>query len=197
MAADASAEDEARAWLEAVLQEPFGEGVTLAAALCNGVRLCRLANIVRPGSIPKFSPDPKMAVKARENITLFIGALKAFGMRDFEVFSTLDLAEGEKQNMKSVVIALHALGRLCQGGEFAALGLPKLGAKVLEKNASGGDGWRPPPPARRPSPPPRHAATRARRRASLQSGSCRRPLPQCPCSTWARPPWPSLQPPPC
>ena len=132
--ADASPEDEARAWLESVLQESFGEGVTLAAALCSGVRLCKLANIVRPGSIPKFSLDPKMAIKARENITLFIGALKSFGMKDFEVFSTLDLAEGEKQNMRSVVIALHALGRLCQSGEFAALGLPKLGAKVLEKN---------------------------------------------------------------
>ena len=182
--ADASPEDEARVWLESVLQESFGEGVTLAAALCSGVRLCKLANIVRPGSIPKFSLDPKMAIKARENITLFIGALKSFGMKDFEVFSTLDLAEGEKQNMRSVVIALHALGRLCQSGEFAALGLPKLGAKVLEKNVRtqtdggqrGGPAPAPTPYVLTPSLSPPFLPCRARRRrASFPRSSCRRP----------------------
>jgi len=130
--AGAAAEEEARAWVEACLQESFG-AESLFAGLKNGVRLCKLANVVRPGSIPKFTLDPKMAVKERENITLFIGAIKKFGMRDFEVFSTMDLSE-DKPNIRAVVIALHALGRMCQAGEFAALDLPRLGAKVLDKN---------------------------------------------------------------
>ena len=129
-------EEEARTWIGLMLGEPFGEGERFSDGLKNGVRLCRLANIVQPGSIPKFSLEPKMAIKERENITLFIQALKRFGIKDFECFSTLDLAEG--QNTKAVVVAIHALGRLCQGPEYSAHeDWPKLGKQVLAKNVRG------------------------------------------------------------
>jgi hypothetical protein len=129
-------EEEARTWIGLMLGEPFGEGESFSDGLKNGVRLCRLANIVQPGSIPKFSLEPKMAIKERENITLFIQALKRFGIKDFECFSTLDLAEG--QNTKAVVVAIHALGRLCQGPEYSAHeDWPKLGKQVLAKNVRG------------------------------------------------------------
>jgi hypothetical protein len=170
-----AAEAEARAWLEAILQEPFGEGVSLSAGLANGVRLCRLANVIRPGSIPKFTLEPKMAVKERENVTLFIGFLKKLGMKDFEIFSTMDLSE-DKPNPRAVVIAMHALGRLCQSGEFAALDLPRLGSKVLEKNV-------------RRSPLPWAAGPQAMPRATTD-----RPPPLCHLhSTTAHSPTPGAQ----
>ena len=132
--AASTAEVEAREWIQLLLQEQWGEGISFAEALKDGTRLCKLVNALRPGTIAKYTLEPKMKIKSLENITLFIGVMKRWGIRDFEIFSTLDLAD--EKNIKAVVICIHALGRLCQSGEWAAQDLPKLGSKVLEKNVS-------------------------------------------------------------
>ena len=126
-----AAEQEAKTWIEAVLGESFGSS-SFAEALQDGTRLCRLVNTIKPGAIPKFTEKPAMEIKKRENITYVTQALKKWGLRDFENFSTLDLADGK--NIKAVVITMHALGRLLQTGEFAALSIPKLGKRVEEKH---------------------------------------------------------------
>ena len=92
----------------------------------------RLLNVVQHGSVPRFSEKPKNAAARMDNVGLFLRAIRNWGMKEFEMFSSNDLSEGK--NIKSVVNCVHALGRLLQSGEFAQLDLPKLGAKVLEKN---------------------------------------------------------------
>ena len=47
-------EAEIQKWIEAVLNEPFPEGKPYEDALKDGVILCKLMNILSPGSISKI-----------------------------------------------------------------------------------------------------------------------------------------------
>jgi hypothetical protein len=120
----------AQEWIESITARKFS-GATWADGLKDGVLLCLLINTIRPGAIPKFNLDPKMAIKKQENVSLALKAMRAFGMKEFELFSTLDLCD--EKNLKVVTQSIHALGRLMQSPPFAELGLPKLGKRVVEK----------------------------------------------------------------
>ncbi len=122
----ADLEATASAWITAVLREEL-PGPTLAASLKDGVILCRLINILRAGSVPKYSPTPSNASKRMENVTLFIRAARELGMREHELFSTVDLVE--EKDMRVVVMSLTALGRLCATAKWATAGLPSLSAR--------------------------------------------------------------------
>lgn len=68
---------------------------------------------------------------AQEQISAFLKAIRAFGITEFETFSTPDLHE--RKNIPQVVSAIHALGRTVQAKlpDFE----PKLGIKVVEKRS--------------------------------------------------------------
>jgi len=91
---DSEKEQNARAWLEAVLEEKFTEG-TLQAALQNGVRLCQAANKVCP-SIVKSINKQKMAALQRENISSYLKACNSMSFNSANIFETMDLYEGKK-----------------------------------------------------------------------------------------------------
>ena len=126
----AAPEQEAQSWVEEILGERFAAG-TFCESLRTGERLIALANKIKPGSIPKWNVAPAMKIKMQENISLFLRAIRSWGMKEFEMFDSGDVDKG---NLKPVVICLHSLGRLLQTGEFASLNLPKLGIKVAEKH---------------------------------------------------------------
>jgi hypothetical protein len=128
---DAIVFQQAQEWVEAITQRKFTGA--FAESLKDGVLLCVLVNTIKPNTIPKFNLDPKMAIKKQENVSLFLKAVRSWGMKEFELFSTLDLTD--EKNVRVVGQSLHALGRLMQSPPFAELGLPKLGKRVVEKQA--------------------------------------------------------------
>lgn len=71
-----------------------------------------------------------MPFKKMENIANFLKAIRAMGMKEFEMFSTPDLFE--KKNVAQVATCIHAFARLVQTA-FPASPHPKMGVKVAEK----------------------------------------------------------------
>lgn len=70
--------------------------------------ICRLINCIISDKIKKVNVT-KMAFKCMENINAFLEAAKELGVPAQETFQTVDL--WERQNLNSVVICLHSLGR--------------------------------------------------------------------------------------
>ena len=128
-AAADSMQSEAVSWLEAVTGAPLAGG--FPEGLKDGVVLCNLMNIIQPGCIPKFNAAPSMPFKKMENVTAAIKAMRAFGLRENELFSTVDVID--EKNLRAVVICLTALGRMVQK-KLPTSPLPKLGIKETEGN---------------------------------------------------------------
>jgi len=73
--------------------------------LIDGSVLCQAMNILKPGSIRKYYPQPKVTMLRIENIGFFLNACESeFGFSPFQLFSATDLIDG--QNMKKVLFVL-------------------------------------------------------------------------------------------
>ena len=70
-------------------------------ALKNGHVLCKVANILVPGSIRKIN-ESKMAFKIMENINNFLLAAESMGCQKLDLFQTVDLYEN--QNIAQVML---------------------------------------------------------------------------------------------
>jgi len=120
---------EAMEWIQSYLP---GEDVVCSASddvlekLKDGQILCKLINVLQPGSVPKIN-ESKMAFKQMENIGSFLDSCVQFGCDKLDLFQTVDLYEGV--NMPGVICGLHALGRKC-----GAKGMNGIGPKEAEKN---------------------------------------------------------------
>ena len=123
---DPVVEAEARDWLQAVTGEPFPPG-SFHEALKDGVYLCKVMNVLRPGSIPKINSS-KMAFKMMENIGKFLEAAESYGVSKTDSFQTVDLYE--EANIPQVIATIHALGRAAQKNRFSG---PVLGPKEATK----------------------------------------------------------------
>ena len=79
-------------WLVAASGIP-ANGVTLSQYLNSGIVLCRLANVIQPGAVPKISTLPSAYAKM-ENIKKFCDFLRfQLRLRDADLFVTVDLFE--------------------------------------------------------------------------------------------------------
>lgn len=106
------------------------EEETFEDSLRSGVMLCRLINKLRPKSVPKISLSKTSKFKQMENISSYLKAARAYGVNEFEMFSTPDLYD--KKNIPGVTLHLHALGRTVRvKGEWDG---PQLGLKMATKN---------------------------------------------------------------
>ena len=116
-------EAEARAWIEAVLDERLGES-SLQEELKDGVVLCRLVDAIKPGCCPKHSVS-RMPFKQMENIGNYLAACTALGVPAFDTFQTVDLFENK--DMGAVLVNIHSLGRVAQRIGYEG---PTLGVKM-------------------------------------------------------------------
>ncbi|XP_011436749.2 myophilin-like [Crassostrea angulata] len=100
------------------ISQKIGEGFSTSGDMDNfqnqlkdGVKLCKLVNALKPGSIPekKYATPPTMSFKQMELIGLAIDKMKQLGVPDHEMFQTVDLYEG--QNLHQCVIGIGALAR--------------------------------------------------------------------------------------
>jgi len=135
---DVEKEQNARAWLETILDEKFTEG-TLQGALQNGVRLCQAANKVA-SNIVKSINKQKMAALQRENISNYLKACGSMSFNSANIFETTDLYDGK--NMVKVVENIYELASKGQ-----KRGLPAIkassgkGGYDVTQVSSGGSGY--------------------------------------------------------
>ncbi|XP_022706571.1 myophilin-like [Varroa jacobsoni] len=110
---DAQLASEVMDWVKRIVGvdfDPSGEMDNVHEVLKDGTILCKLINVLKPGSIPEKKINAsKMAFKCMENINLFLDKAKEMGVMAEETFQTVDL--WEKQNILAVVICLQALAR--------------------------------------------------------------------------------------
>ena len=123
---DPKLEAEARGWVEAVTGEAL-EG-DFHAALKSGVALCNLVRVLQPDII-KAPSKMNAPFKQMENIGNYRKACTQLGQKAFDSFQTVDLFEA--QNMKAVIVNIHALGSYAQKMGFNG---PVLGAKMATAN---------------------------------------------------------------
>lgn len=119
-------------WLKDVMNledvDTSGDRETFYKLLKDGQVLCRLINVLQPGSIPeKKINNTKMAFKCMENINLFLENVRKLGVPAEETFQTVDL--WEQQNLSSVLICLQSLAR-----KASKFGFKSLGPKEAEAN---------------------------------------------------------------
>jgi hypothetical protein len=103
---DPAIEAETRKWLQEVTGEEVGD---FHETMKSGEFLCRLANKLRPDSVKKIS-KAKAPFVMMENIGNYLKAASSFGMKEVDLFQTVDLFE--KKNMTAVLNHLYSLGRL-------------------------------------------------------------------------------------
>lgn len=122
---DASSEKLAIEWIEAVtgVNPLVPAGSTFASSLKSGEVLCDLANKIKPNSIAKVN-NSKMPFKQMENISAFLKACRALGVKEYDLFETVDLFE--EKDMTTVLLCIFAFGRAIQSSVPEYNG-PKLG----------------------------------------------------------------------
>eukprot|EP01117_Protostelium_nocturnum_P006541 TRINITY_DN2357_c0_g1_i1.p1 TRINITY_DN2357_c0_g1~~TRINITY_DN2357_c0_g1_i1.p1 ORF type:complete len:1438 (-),score=655.21 TRINITY_DN2357_c0_g1_i1:71-4384(-) len=133
-------QQEAREWLEYVLQTKFPENPEpkkddelmkrsyksdLFPVLRDGQALCKVMNLVKQGAISKIAPSTGKPFLMLENINFFLDACKAINVPDHKSFSPLDLLE--RKNMPKVVYCIH---------QFAQIAFEqfRIGRKIGERN---------------------------------------------------------------
>jgi len=141
---DPELEAAARLWLETVTETDFStynEDVEkkhneFHRALYDGVLLCKALNVITKNMdgkriYVKKIKKSKAPFLCRQNITLYMKACKALGMKETDCFVSQDLFEGA--NLVSVIDQINALGAISRKKELNYAG-PKFGVKMAEEN---------------------------------------------------------------
>lgn len=99
-------------WIEKVSGQLKPEGCSAGKWLRSGEVLCNLMNILRPGSVTSITPGTGNQMKVRENISKFIRACREFGVRESDLFTSVDLFEGK--NVAACLNCVYSLGGVAQ-----------------------------------------------------------------------------------
>lgn len=102
---DPALEHEVIEWIK---QKTGEDASPLAEKLNDGLVLCKLVNAIKPG-IVKAGPA-KMPFHKMENINRFIEAAQKLGVKELDVFATVDLYESK--NITKVIDTLITLKRV-------------------------------------------------------------------------------------
>jgi len=91
-------------WMEEKLKAPMPTG-DLREALVDGVVLCKLANVLKPGCIRKFHRQPRMLMMKMENIAFFLTAAQTrFSVPQATLFAPTDIHDdSDPANMLKVL----------------------------------------------------------------------------------------------
>lgn len=135
-------EQQARQWIEAVLQRQLVEGEDpdtplgeekFQQALKDGVILCELINTLQPGSVKKINRVQSGSFKQfkdMENIENFLTAIGKYGVSTADKFGTANLTD-RNNGMTHVLNCLHAVGRAAQKNGYSG---PTLGPRESQYN---------------------------------------------------------------
>lgn len=98
-------------WMESVIKDKLPDG-KIEDVLHDGVALCRLVinlGLLRDYPIEK-AYGSKSGFRMMENINQFLRAAKEFGVKEVDLFQTVDLFE--KRNIPAVIQCLIAVKRI-------------------------------------------------------------------------------------
>lgn len=135
-------EQQARQWMEAVLQRELVEGADqnmplgeeqFQLALKDGVLLCELINELKPGSVKKINRVQSGSFKQfkdMENIENFLKAIANYGVSTADKFGTPNLTD-RNNGMTYVLNCIHAVGRAAQKNGYTG---PTLGPRESQHN---------------------------------------------------------------
>jgi len=124
---DKEKENDVRFWIEAVTGEQF-KSDDFQESLQDGTLLCKLANTIKPGSIPKINTS-SLAFMKMENIGYFLKAAEGMGLKRHDSFQTVDLFEGK--NIPQVIQTLFIFGSVVQ--KLPGYNGPQLGIKLADR----------------------------------------------------------------
>ncbi len=99
-----------RQWIEGVLNEQL-KGDDLGEALKDGSVLCRLANVIKPGSIKKINTK-QVALMSMENIRHYLSFCWQIGLPSTSLFTSSDLYN--RRALTEVLRNIEALARYTQ-----------------------------------------------------------------------------------
>lgn len=100
----------------------------VAAILKDGVILCHLINVIKPGSVKKINTS-NLAFKLMENTENFLKGCEALGCNKIDLFQTVDLYESN--NIPQVINGIFALGRKARKVGYNG---PALGPEEASEN---------------------------------------------------------------
>jgi len=144
-AVGADLEGDIRRWIETMSGEKFSQP-SFGKSLKNGILLCKLANGIRPGIVPRIQTASAPFVQM-ENINAFLNAEKVLGVPTADLFMTVDLYE--EKNIGQVIRSLATLKRIT-GATSPAAGGPKglsPSPQPARKLSSGTPAAKPPAPS--------------------------------------------------
>lgn len=124
---DKEKENDIKFWIEAVTGEEFKTD-DFQEALKDGILLCKLCNIIRPGSVPKIN-NSKLPFMQMENIGYFLKAADDMGLQKHDAFRTVDLYEGK--NLPQVIQTLFIFASVVQ--KLPSYNGPEIGIKIADK----------------------------------------------------------------
>lgn len=129
---DSAAATEIAHWIEAIIGDkvPTSSSEALINALKDGTVLCRLANTVEPGAVPRFKTS-SMPFVQMENIAAFLRAASHLGVPDDELFETVDLFEA--RDPVQVFTTIRSYSR-CANKRHP--NIPVLGPQLAVKNTT-------------------------------------------------------------
>merc|ERR1711890_9070 len=104
---DPNQEQQVQEWIKAILGE-WPEDLGYAEALKDGVILCRLMNVLSPGSVARINTKGA-GFKLMENIVAFQSAMAQYGVDKVDIFQTSDLFE--RKDLGAVTNTIFALDR--------------------------------------------------------------------------------------
>ncbi|KAH3763406.1 hypothetical protein Pelo_4740 [Pelomyxa schiedti] len=96
-------------WIVDVVGHPLSHKSDLYQSLRNGAVLCEVVNIIRPGIIKRYNPNPKHRLHEVENIQLYLIATRELSVDSSSGFIPSDL--NERRDMAQVMQNVCALSR--------------------------------------------------------------------------------------
>ncbi|KAF5906216.1 calponin-3-like, partial [Clarias magur] len=106
---DLQKEEELRYWIEEVTGMPIGDNFQVG--LKDGVILCELINKLKPGSVRKIN-NSKLNWHKLENLSNFIKAILAYGLKPNDIFEANDLFEnGNMTQVQTTLLALAGMAK--------------------------------------------------------------------------------------
>jgi len=128
------AEQEIRNWIRAVTNDNAATDGDIVAALKSGVVLCKLVNVLKPGTISKVN-DYASAFRQAENLQAFTTAAKVvFSVSDADLFAPEDLQQG--RNIPKVLLCVASLATNAHTAGQSSHVLQNVSLDELRREAS-------------------------------------------------------------
>ncbi|XP_028818390.1 calponin-2-like isoform X1 [Denticeps clupeoides] len=125
---DPQKEEELRIWIEDVTGCRIGQD--FQKGLKSGVVLCELINVLQPGSVKKINKS-SLNWHQLENVSNFIKAITAYGIKPHDIFEANDLFENG--NMTQVQTTLLALAGMTQAKTKGVQSRVEIGVKYADR----------------------------------------------------------------